>query len=387
MNTSSNLRSKIALKQNQIKQKPNPNREENRIFIILCFQPEKRQTKNESEGNQPTLSQTAIRIKVSIDLVMPFSMYLLTQGTKRLFYVLVYVESHYFVSLLNAMRQSQNNRLTYLLRFGSLFSSFRQEDCLFLGRLLCDGVLGINSGSAPKLLLSRQMQKTERFPPPPRTTLSTTYPQNTGHPLRKMSVGRETSERDVPATWHQGPNRAAEGTATLNRSHSAAKPNARQASHWGRPSSSWEHRRPYAHGGWKPFETSQLPGGWKAPPEGGPYLSSILMPCSSTSRSQAKRLCSASWRNRESLCPHTSSSRVGPSASAMALPETQRERRRLAGTRGHPAGGRGGAAPASCLRAGCEDRPGLGAVPWAGARPEPGPRRTPPPEAERAHGA
>lgn len=42
-----------------------------------------------------------------------------------------------------------------------------------MGRLLCEGVLGINSGPAPKLLLSRQMRKAEIASPPPKTILPT----------------------------------------------------------------------------------------------------------------------------------------------------------------------------------------------------------------------
>lgn len=60
------------------------------------------------------------------------------------------------------------------------------------------------------------------------------------------------------------------------------------------------------------------------------------MPCSSTSRSHARRLCSASRRNRESRCPHTSSSRVGPAASTMATSETQERERGEARTGRHP---------------------------------------------------
>lgn len=69
-------------------------------------------------------------------------------------------------------------------------------------------------------------------------------------------------------------------------------------------------------------------------PRGSPYLLSIFMPCSSTSRSQARCLCWASQRKRDSLCPHTSSSCWGP--SAIGLPGTERERTRLLGSQGTP---------------------------------------------------
>lgn len=64
------------------------------------------------------------------------------------------------------------------------------------------------------------------------------------------------------------------------------------------------------------------------------------MPCSSTSRSQARCLCWALQRKRDSLCPHTSSSCWGP--AAIALPGTQRERTRLGGSQGLPQGGKEG---------------------------------------------
>lgn len=74
--------------------------------------------------------------------------------------------------------------------------------------------------------------------------------------------------------------------------------------------------------------------GSEGSPQGSPYLLSSLMPCSSTSRSQARCLCWASQRKRDSLCPHTSSSCWGP--SAIGLPGTERERTRLVGRQGTP---------------------------------------------------
>lgn len=90
-----------------------------------------------------------------------------------------------------------------------------------------------------------------------------------------------------------------------------------------------------------PKPTRTQPGaqvGTEGSPQGGPHLLSILMPCSSTSRSQARCLCWASQRKRDSLCRHTSSSCWGP--SAIASPGTQRGRTRLAGSQDTPQRGK-----------------------------------------------